>query len=317
MSKINITEEQIKNASQPKSNHITDTEEYKKLLQELDDIAKKYEFPLEKREPVDTEINLERKTFTDVSDEDLKKQVKDSLASYKITSENKIKEDALKKQQTVLEEIETAKDTAKSNKETTSAYYDQAKQNAENDALKRGLSRSSIIVNTLSAFDQDRINKLTQIDKNLTEQIEGLNDQINLLTLEKDKALEDFNIEYASKLNTKLAELKSDLQARKDEVTEYNNKIAQIEKEYKKEAMESNSNMKAQSYAELLDRVEFFLNNGDKISEATTKENFTAIKDFLESIDANEAVELLENSKYLREMLGYNYSSLLNYFKHQ
>ena len=317
MSKINITEEQINTASKQKTSNTTDSEEYKKLLQELDNIAKKYEFPLKEREPLDTKINLERKTFTDVSDDELKKQVEDSLTNYKQTNENKINENALKQKQTLVDEIESAKQNAKSTKETTSAYYDNAKQSAENDALKRGLSRSSIIVNTLSAFDQDRINKLTQIDKKLTEEIEGINDQINLLNLEKEKALEDFNIEYASKLNTKLAELKSDLQARKDEVTEYNNKIAQIEKEYEKDAMQTNSNMQSQSYSELLDRVDFFLNNGDKITEAIQKENFTTIKDFLSTLDANDAVALLENNKYLRQMLGYNYGTLLNYFKQQ
>ena len=64
------------NATSNKKN-VKESEEYKKLMQDLDDIVKKYEFPLEKKEPVNTEISLERKTFTDVSDEDLKQQAKD------------------------------------------------------------------------------------------------------------------------------------------------------------------------------------------------------------------------------------------------
>ena len=304
------------NATSNKKN-VKESEEYKKLMQDLDDIVKKYEFPLEKKEPVNTEISLERKTFTDVSDEDLKQQAKDSLTEFKQQTENSIKESASKEKQNALNQIENAKQSANSNKQTTSSYFDKAKQNAENDALKRGLSRSSIIVNKLSAFDNARINELMKIDKDLTEQIEALNDQINLVDLEKEKALQDFNIEYASKLNTKLAELKSNLQARKDEVTEYNNKIAQIEKEYEKDAKETNANMQSQAYDELMERVKLFLNNGDKITESIQKENFVAVRNFLSTLDGNDALALLQDNEYLKSMLGYNYYTLLNYYVHQ
>lgn len=322
MSKIKITEEDIKKVEDssektPKlsAQKVSSDDGYSKLLKELDDIAKKYEFPLSEKTVINPEIKLERKTFVEPTDDEIKKQAQDSLMEYKNATKNKIQSENKLAVDNISKEIEEIKNSAENNKITTNSYYDKAKQDAENDALKRGLSRSSIIINTLSAFDQNRIDKLNAIDKKLTNQIDALNNQIDILSLEKEKALNDFDIEYASKLNSKISDLKSELQNRKNEVIEYNNKIEEIEREYQKDAIKLNNQAISDTSSELANRIKLLASNSDDVKKAKESENYTAVINFLNSMDPSQAMDFVQNNQYIRQMLGSQFSAVLAYLK--
>lgn len=322
MSKIKITEEDIKKMEDSVKTPELSTQKtsstddgYSKLLKELDDISKKYEFPLKEKTLIDPNITLERKTYSEPTDDEIKKRAEDSLTEYKNATKNRIQSENKVAVDNISKEIENAIDSAKNSKITTNAYFDKAKQDAENDALKRGLSRSSIIINTLSAFDQNRIDKLNAIDKKLTNQIDALNNQIDILTLEKEKALNDFDIEYASKLNTKISDLKSELQTRKNEVIEYNNKIEEIEKQYQKDAIKSNNDAISQTSTELANRIKLLASNSDDVKKAKESENYTAVINFLNSMEPAQAIDFVQNNQYIRQILGSQLSAVLAYLK--
>lgn len=322
MSKIKITELDLKKLDTPKttlsSQKVEDNssnEKYNQLLKELDYIQAKYEFPLQEKSLVDTNISLSRKKMPEISDDELLKQAESELSAFKNESENAINSQSKLKNEQLNSKIAQAKSSANDAVLSTNSYYDSVKQSAENDALKRGLSRSSIIINTLSAFDDKRIAQLNEIDKNLTSQIQNLNDQINMLTLEKQKALDDLNIEYASKLNSKLAELKSDLTKRQDEVTEYNNKIAQIEAEYKRSATKDNNEIIGDSYSELNDKIKLLITENDDVQKAVEKENYRAVLNFLDSLSPEEAFSFIRSNDFLRQKLGSQYTAVLAYYR--
>jgi len=320
MAKIKVTEQQVQklaDTSQEKETKNSTSEEYEKLLNELDQIANKYNFPLEEKQLVDTDISLERKSQIQKTDDEIKQEAVNSLYEYKQNGLNNIEKENKLANENLVKEIQDAKTNAQTKKQNANDYYDNAKSSAENDALKRGLSRSSIVINTLSAFDQNRINLLNQIDEELTSKIQNLNDQISVLNLEKQKAINDFDVEYATKLNQKISTLKDELNEKNQEVLEYNNKIEQIEKEYKNSAIKTNNDIKQDAYEELLDRVEFFMENGEKINSAVNKENYKAILNFLDQMHSKEALEFLKNNQYLQKMLGNEYSSLLVYLENK
>lgn len=321
MSKIKLTDEDLNKISNSSSKSLsaqkvssTSDDNYKKLLQELDDIQSKYEFPMQEKTLVDTNISLERKSMPQIDESAINKQAENELKSYKLEGEKAINSQNELAKSNLENQISSARESANTSRQSTNSYYDNAKQQAENDALKRGLSRSSIIINTLAAFDANRIEKLNQIDKALTSQIQNLNDQIDVLNLEKQKALDDFNIDYATKLNNKISELKSDLTKRQDEVTEYNNKIAQIEAEYKRSATKDNNEIIGDSYSELTDKIKLMTENED-VQKAVEKESYRAVLNFLNSLEPEEAYSFIRSNDFLRQKLGSQYSAVLAYYR--
>ena len=82
-------------------------------------------------------------------------------------------------------------------------YYDQAKQNAENSALSRGMARSSYAQDRLASLDSDRAQGLSDIDAT------------KALALQKAKAaiLDNYNTTQANALSTEKKEFGDNIMA--------------------------------------------------------------------------------------------------------
>ena len=82
-------------------------------------------------------------------------------------------------------------------------YYDQAKQNAENSALSRGMARSSYAQDRLASLDSDRAQGLSDIDAT------------KALALQKAKAaiLDNYNTTQANALSTEKKDFSNNINA--------------------------------------------------------------------------------------------------------
>ena len=159
----------------------------------------------------------------------------------------------------------------------------------------------------LNAFDNEKIAKLMEIDSQLTNDINSLNEQIASLNSEREQAIKDFDIEYALKVNEKIAELEQEIQDKNDEITEYNNKIAQIEAEYKQSSTESNNEMKNDYLDNLIDYAE----NKGTILSMRDSAYAQVIDEYLNSLSKEDALSELQNNSYIKELLGTNYAYYL------
>ena len=290
-----------------KTTNLANKTPYQELQDKINEIASKYDVEPKKGEEISTDLNLTKKDYITKSDDELKQEAENSLNDYKkaeLDSINSKLETGLASLDGKEEELKTS---AEEQKSQLQSYYDNAKKQAENDALKRGLQRSSIVINNLNAFDNEKIAKLMEIDSQLNSEINELNDQITQLNAEKEKAIQDFNIEYALKVNDKIAELQQEIQDRNDEITEYNNKIAQIEAEYKQSSTESNNELR-NDYLDNL--IEYGENKGTILSmrdDAYAK----AIDEYLNTLSKEDALSELKNNSYIRDLLGTNYAYYL------
>ena len=254
------------------------------------------------------ELSLEKLTFEDKSKEDIEKEATDSLAGYYNNSKNAIYEDIKNEENEYMQNIDTLKKDNLDSKEQLSSYYDEAKQSASDDALKRGLARSSIVVNKLEAFDQDKLDKYAELDRTLSNSINAINFELSALKGEQEKALSNFEIEYASKLNDKIASLTQELEDKKNEVIKYNNEIEEKEKEYEQKLASFSQELAEADNDKVMDILEYATENGyTSLDRFRTEAVYYTISQYLSSLSPEDARYVLETSDTIKNSVPQEY----------
>ena len=275
----------------------------KQLKDEFESIDNKYHNTLTGN--TEPSLNLEKMTFTKPSDEQIKQQATDSLAEYRENGLKDIQQQYSTKMQGIDESIDSKKQNANQQKTELEQKYASLKADASNDALKRGLARSSIIVNTLEAFDNKMLDNFMTINQELTKSIDSLSNQKSLLEQQKQNALNSFDISYAVQLNEKIEKINEKLQQQEESVIKYNNEIAEKEAEYKRKKQQ-----------EALDYAEYVGKYGlGTIEMMKSNEKYKLAREYFLTLPKSEAIkELEEDSSYINQ-LGTYYYKLLNELK--
>lgn len=278
---------------------IEQEEKNKSLLDSFDEVDKKYNSAFSGNQ--NQSLGLEKMTFTRPNEIEVENQAKNSLADYKNTELNGIEELYSTKQKNIDNEISTNKETAKEQKSELEKKYASLKQNASNDALKRGLARSSIIVNTLEAFDNSMLDNFVKINEELTKNINSLNSQKSLLEEQKQNALNSFDIAYAIKLSEKIDSINSSLDKKEQEIQKYNNEIAEKEAEYKRKKQQ-----------EAIDYAEFISEYGiGSIEIMKSGEKYEIAKQYFADMDKDQALKELTTNPIYKSQLGTYYNKLV------
>ncbi len=178
------------------------------------------------------QLSLTRLEYDAPTDDEIIK-----LASESLESKYKQKKDSLtdlttEKKNDFLSAIERAKENSQREKIEVNDSFEKAKQSVENNALKRGMARSSVVVNEVGQLERQKNSQLGEVDRELTEKIEGINSQINSLEAELSQSIKDLDMEKAVELNEKITALKEERKAKQDEVIKYNNSISETETKY-------------------------------------------------------------------------------------
>ncbi len=285
-----------------------DSEEIVKKATKLDELFKSFadidkKFDLSSKiseEDYNKKLDLKRQEFEKANDEEVKKEAENSLHDYKTTSKNQIENEYLEKGEAIdktLTSLSGSKEGAKSEIEKA---YKTAKDNASNDAIKRGLARSSIIVNKLAQYDESYLNEFTKIEKNYADTVSKLDAEKNLLEVQRQSALDNFDISYAVKLSEKIEGINEKLDAKEKEVIEYNNKIQQLEKEFELEQQELKSKDEKESKKSNLDLLKYISQYGSTtLDRFKEQEKYSLAYNYLMSLPKGQAIfELEENSNF-------------------
>ena len=255
--------------------------------------------------------DIKKKEYDTRTLEDIKEQAISLLDDYKNTSKQVIENDYEGQKKILSDDITTQKESEKSKKEQVASYIESAKQQTSDDALKRGLARSSIVVNQLNAFDNKQIEEFKKIDEEIASNVSKLESEINLLNLKKQNALDNFDITYAVKLNEKISELTNEVQKYNDEVLEYNNKIAEQERAYNDSVKKAQDERNREVY-------EFLAAYGGKVLDSRLS-SYRAdyVIDYLDSLSSSEALEVLKDNEEIKIALGDGYDKVISYFENK
>lgn len=290
----------------------SDAEKFTELEDKFNEIDSKYEGVSVDESKYDSSLDLERKTFEELTDEQIESQAKDSLKGYENESKQSIENDYLANKEAIDENLAQSKISKDELKETLKQDYDEAKVSASNDAIKRGLARSSIIVNKLAKFDESMLGEFTQIEKDYLTTTENLTTQKNLLEVQKQNALDSFDIAYAVKLGDKINSITEQLQAKEAEVIEYNNKMEQLEKEYEAEMLNNLADAKNDAGKSNLDYLEYVSKYGIvALENVKAKEKYDATLKYLNGLSKEKAISELENNSFFKNQLKNYYETLV------
>ncbi len=200
-------------------------EERKKLFARLD------EYSVSKngggsQEKTDGDDNSLKKIEYDLpSNEQIENLAKDSLFAERQSEESSLKEIAKLKAEAAKKAKESSAEQALLDKVKSDAYYSDAIKRMENQALKRGISRSSIAVGELAELENAKATSKKSIDDENRKVIARIDDEIATLESDLAKNLAAIDQKYAKAIDVKVKELKDERDKKLAEMIKYNNTV--------------------------------------------------------------------------------------------
>lgn len=284
------------------------TNKNNEILKQFDEINKKYDNFSNKN----TSISLERMNYEKPSEHDVNTKAENNLIDYKSNNINSINEKYDTKIENINENIENINKSSENDLEKIKNTYESIKEDEKNDAIKRGLARSSIIVNKLSNLDNGLLKDIKEQQSQTSAKIDGLNEQKSLLEQQKQNALNSFDMTYAVKLQNEIDNINSDIAKREQEVIKYNNQIAEIEAKWERQNEEDffdrtkELNALADEYGSDIFKV---LKQSEKANVASK---------YFDSLDRTVALAELQNNPVYKEELGTaNFNRLVKKYSEQ
>jgi|GEM_PF-2343249 len=92
--------------------------------------------------------------------------------------------------------------------------FDGHAQNARNNALRRGIARSSIASGRSGEVEQDRIRAQHQSEQTHARNVERINQNIRTLEQRKNSALNDLDVDHARRIEAQIGRLENERQRR-------------------------------------------------------------------------------------------------------
>jgi len=217
--KMPITAEDFTRANTKKKS----SEEKNQLNEELKELSKLASGAV--TEAVRKEYGAEYMKTDDRTDEDLQK-IAQEKATEKIENENEQLTDKTNESiDTLNEKAATENKNLEEEKAQIEDRYDSVKQNASDEALKRGMGRSSMIVNLLKEYDSEKVEKLDKKENEAKAALEKINGEIADLNAKLDSALKNTDMRTAFELNERLTELKDERNKANEQALKYNNEL--------------------------------------------------------------------------------------------
>lgn len=115
--------------------------------------------------------------------------------------------------------------TATEQKEILDLLYKDAEEKVEQSAIKRGISRSSIVQEQIKGLGVEKIKDVLQIDKTLASELKDNSNKISELESEYLTAVNKLNVEKALEISEKIQDLTEKQNKKIEEVLKYNNTV--------------------------------------------------------------------------------------------
>ncbi len=299
--------------SDKQSDEISDkTAKIDDLFKKFDDIDSKFDFKQEQTS--DGKLSLARKEFERPTDEQIKESAENSLFDFKDSSLKKIENDFQTGSKKIDDNLSVLGDTKQKQQESLKKAYADVKESASNDAIKRGLARSSIIVNKLAKYDSALLDEYSKIEKSYNDEVVKLNNQKSQLEVQRQNALDGFDIAYAVKLSEKISSLNTELDKKQSEIIEYNNKMEKLEQEYLQDQQKLTDNKNEAIRDDNQKLLDYYTKYGEKYVEKLKQEQkFGLAKEYLDSLPKQEALNFLETNTKFKSNFPTYYTKLYNY----
>jgi len=299
---------ELKTANDNKTNNNNNDIKNKSLddvLLDLKDIETKYST----KDYIDapSELELSKIEVPNKTDEDLLTEAKNSLINKYNSNKKQTEQSFEDKINFLVEQQEQLKNSASEKENKINEYYNNISQETEDQALKRGLARSSIIINQLAGLNKNKATELINTMNELQSSLNNNYSEIENLNNEKIKALDNLDLQYAIDLEEKLNKVKDDYQKSVNEAVNFNNNVEKLQAEYKLDF--DKQKLDKQERINKLEKTY----HSDYIETITKDAQYNYLKEYFDSLDKDYALNLFLTNKELIDILGNNYSKMYKY----
>lgn len=293
------------------------------LVSKLAELEEAYKSSLPKTEKPNleelfpTSLGLEKLIYDAPTDDELEERAQAAVDYEKTAAKNKL-DDSLK---TAADKLSSQEKSAEKNlqdsyKELESLYTD-LKKKAENNSIKRGMARSSVIIGQLGNLDSAHMASAGEVEAAYNEIISSINYEIASLKEKKEKAYDELDLKYAVELDKKITSLKSERDKTVADYQKYNNTIAEKETKYTGQRESDIAAYLKQLESDRLksesEKREYEAQYGYRgAKQENYSQRYDLAYEFYASLSPDIAAAALEASPNMRYYLGNYYDKLLS-----
>lgn len=292
----------IRGLVQKASGKADDNSDYADILDKINEINATTQIP--EKPDLGDGITYDRIEYDAPSDEEIEKRAQDSLKEYEQAGVSSIENEiaALLEKYTSDKNVNTA--AYESTLKSLNDAYQSAIEAANNDALKRGLARSSIALNTTAAINSEKADKAAAAAAEYNRQDADLTSKINGLEVERQKAMDEFNISYTAKLTEEINKLKEQREELKNEAIKYNNTLAEKKENERIEREKAESDLYSEALSQAKAERDLTDNPGVAEQDSRYQQIYTLLRDKLLTMSAQEAQNEVRNNSIYRAYLS-------------
>ena len=196
---------------------------------------------------------------------------------------------------------------SKNASESINEVFDSEAKTLENQAIKRGLARSSIILNQLSDVESRRAGELINTMNNLAKNLGKVEEKIAEGKSNLDAALEKLDIEKADKIETELEDIYLEYQDTLNDVIEFNNNVNKLEAEYKIKYEQAKADYKDS----ILELTQY---GYDEYKKKLEMSKYDYMISYLSQFNKDDAFEVFFRNNNFKDLLGeYYYQKIVDY----
>lgn len=281
-----------------------DQTEQKKKKQQLNDqleyLSKLASYSID--DEVKKRLNLEYLDKDDTTDEQIKAKVEEKSEYEKAEKTKQLTDAATEKIAEQNKKAEDEKVAVEVDKQAIDDAYEEAKQSANNQAIKRGIGRSSIIFNMLKDYDIQKLNAISQRENSSKQELEQIDGEIKSLNEDLKKALSALDMQTAIEINDKIEKLKSERDKKNTEVIKHNNDVNERLAKYRDQLLLT---QKGQSLKNQIEQ-----NNADYNTQM-----FKLILSYYDDLSYEEMQKDFLESRYDQYLNDATLKALKNYIK--
>lgn len=259
--------------------------------------------------PTLSQTELNEIEYTPPTDEYLAVEAENSLANDRADQIQAIRdrsENEVKQNTAVRDAYISDRDGERA---TLAENYEAAVRAVDNDAIKRGLARSSVAAVGRSELESEYLKRNADVEKSYGKKIAELDGEIAAAD-GKLRALDDFNLSYATRLNQKIAELKAERDQKIERVTSFNNSVREKQAKLDADKLKTESDL----FSAAIEQKKK-ANSADGLSASERDKLFKSVYDsmdkYLASLDKQEAkLEIRNHTLYRQHLSNYYYTKL-------
>ena len=279
-----------------------------------DSLPEEPEIDLDKLFP--ESLGLEKVEHTPATDEELAARAQTGVDSEKTAERQELEHSFGVTEQKLDDRAREAQDELADNYRELGELYDELRRQAGNDAIARGVARSSILTSARQDLRDEQSRKEAQSRAAYDAEMSDIGSELESLRREQDAAFEQLDLKYAAELEERIARLKEERDETARRYAEYNNEVEEKEHEY--------AVKREEDIAEYLkDREKERLEREEKQREEEKKYGYTGEKqenyakrydiafEFYSSLSPDIAADALAASPSMKYYLGNYYEKLM------